>query len=61
MKRCELKALIGQEVGVSDWFSIDQKGTDAFAGLTYDTPLSMWTRTGRGKRRWAALLSMVSE
>ncbi len=36
MKRCELKALIGQEVGVSDWFSIDQKGTDAFAGLTYD-------------------------
>ena len=32
----ELPGLVGQELGVSDWFSIDQSRIDAFARLTED-------------------------
>ncbi|KAK0350695.1 hypothetical protein LTR94_027990 [Friedmanniomyces endolithicus] len=32
----ELQSLIGQEVGVSRWFALDQARIDAFAGLTED-------------------------
>ena len=32
----ELKKLVGQEVGVSDWFGISQALIDAFAELTQD-------------------------
>jgi acyl dehydratase len=32
----DLKARIGEEVGVSDWFVIDQKRIDAFADITDD-------------------------
>src|SRR5262245_56370461 len=32
----ELKSLIGQEVGVSDWQEVSQQLIDAFAGLTGD-------------------------
>src|SRR5438046_5344629 len=32
----ELKSLVGQEIGVSDWFVISQSLIDAFAGLTHD-------------------------
>ena len=32
----ELQGLIGQEVGVSDWFPVTQERIDAFAELTLD-------------------------
>ena len=32
----ELKSLIGQEVGISDWFTVPQSLIDAFAELTHD-------------------------
>lgn len=32
----ELKAKVGQEVGVSRWFEVDQKRIDAFADVTED-------------------------
>lgn len=32
----ELRGLVGQELGVSDWFTIDQKRIDAFADVTED-------------------------
>ena len=32
-KASELQSLIGQEVGVSRWFTLDQARIDAFAGL----------------------------
>jgi len=32
----ELRTLVGQEVGVSDWFTIDQERIDAFAEVTQD-------------------------
>ncbi len=32
----EMRALLGQEVGVSRWFTIDQAKIDAFADLTED-------------------------
>ncbi len=32
----ELKGLIGQEIGVSDWFAVSQTLIDAFAELTQD-------------------------
>ena len=32
----ELRSLIGQEIGVSDWLEISQEKIDAFAGLTGD-------------------------
>ena len=32
----ELKSLVGQEIGVSDWFEISQSLIDAFAELTHD-------------------------
>ena len=35
-KASELQSLIGQEVGVSRWFALDQARIDAFAGLTED-------------------------
>ena len=35
-KTSELQSLIGQEVGVSRWFALDQARIDAFAGLTED-------------------------
>ncbi len=31
-----LKALVGREIGVSDWFPITQERIDAFAGVTED-------------------------
>jgi acyl dehydratase len=35
-KATDLQSLIGQEVGVSKWFEIDQARIDAFAGTTED-------------------------
>jgi len=35
-KASELQTLIGQEVGVSRWFALDQARIDAFARLTED-------------------------
>ncbi|MNJ35073.1 putative enoyl-CoA hydratase 1 [compost metagenome] len=35
-KASELPSLIGQEVGVSRWFALDQARIDAFAALTED-------------------------
>ena len=35
-KASELQSQIGQEVGVSRWFALDQARIDAFAGLTED-------------------------
>ena len=32
----ELRAVIGQEIGLSDWLSVDQKMIDAFANATGD-------------------------
>jgi acyl dehydratase len=32
----ELRGLVGQEVGMSDWFTVTQAQIDAFAGLTED-------------------------
>jgi acyl dehydratase len=32
----ELRSLAGQEIGVSDWFTVDQKRINAFAGVTED-------------------------
>jgi acyl dehydratase len=32
----DLQALVGQEVGVSDWISVDQKRIDQFADATGD-------------------------
>ncbi len=32
----ELQSLIGQEVGVSDWFTVTQERIDAFAAVTED-------------------------
>lgn len=32
----EFKAMLGKEVGVSDWYTLDQKKIDAFADLTDD-------------------------
>jgi acyl dehydratase len=32
----ELAALVGQEVGVSDWFDVSQEAIDAFAAATRD-------------------------
>jgi acyl dehydratase len=32
----DLRARIGTELGVSDWFEIDQRTIDAFADLTHD-------------------------
>lgn len=32
----QLKALTGQEVGVSDWLTLDQKTIDTFADATHD-------------------------
>jgi acyl dehydratase len=34
--RQELSAMVGRELGVSDWFLIDQKRVDAFADVTLD-------------------------
>jgi acyl dehydratase len=34
--REELTAMVGRELGVSDWFLIDQKRVDAFADVTLD-------------------------
>ena len=34
--RQELTAMVGREVGVSDWFLVDQKRVDAFADVTLD-------------------------
>lgn len=34
--REELSALVGRELGVSDWFEIDQRRVDAFADVTED-------------------------
>ena len=34
--RQELMAMVGRELGVSDWFLIDQKRVDAFADVTLD-------------------------
>ena len=36
MTLTELTATIGQEVGVSDWFDLDQTRIDAFADITED-------------------------
>jgi acyl dehydratase len=36
MTRQELDALAGRELGVSDWFVIDQQRIDAFANVTED-------------------------
>jgi len=36
LSAAEMTALIGQEVGVSDWFTIDQDRITAFAELTED-------------------------
>ena len=36
MTLTELTATIGQEVGVSDWFELDQSRIDAFADITED-------------------------
>ena len=36
MTLTELTATIGQEVGVSDWFELDQARIDAFADITED-------------------------
>ncbi len=33
---CELQALVGQEVGVSDWFTVTQERINAFAAVTED-------------------------
>ena len=38
----QLKSLIGQEIGVSDWFLIDQNRIDRFAECTGDT---QWIHT----------------
>lgn len=35
-KLTEIKTRIGQEVGVSDWTTVDQERIDAFAGATED-------------------------
>ena len=35
-KLSDLQGLVGQEVGVSDWFSVDQAKIDAFAHATGD-------------------------
>jgi acyl dehydratase len=32
----ELRAMVGEELGVSDWFAIDQQRVDAFADVTED-------------------------
>ena len=32
----ELRGLVGQEVGVSDWFTVDQARINAFAEVTED-------------------------
>lgn len=32
----ELKTLVGQELGVSDWFTVDQERINAFADVTED-------------------------
>lgn len=32
----ELKTMVGQELGVSDWFALDQGRIDGFAGVTKD-------------------------
>ena len=32
----ELKSLVGQQVGLSDWFAVDQPTIDAFADVTKD-------------------------
>jgi acyl dehydratase len=32
----ELRGLVGQEVGVSDWFTVTQERINAFAGVTED-------------------------
>lgn len=32
----ELRELVGQELGVSDWVTLDQAAIDAFAGVTGD-------------------------
>lgn len=34
--RQELTAMVGRELGVSDWFPIDQQRVDAFADVTLD-------------------------
>lgn len=36
MKLSELQARVGQELGVSDWFTVDQARIDAFAECTED-------------------------
>ena len=34
--RQELAAMVGRELGASDWFLIDQERVDAFADVTLD-------------------------
>jgi acyl dehydratase len=36
LTRDELPGLVGQEIGVSDWFTVDQARIDAFAEVTCD-------------------------
>ncbi len=36
LPRADFEALVGQEIGVSDWFLIDQSRIDAFADCTED-------------------------
>ncbi|MBR7827720.1 MaoC family dehydratase [Actinospica sp. MGRD01-02] len=36
IQAAELKSLVGQEIGVSDWLAIDQKRIDTFAEATGD-------------------------
>ncbi len=45
----ELRALIGKEVGVSDWFIVSQDMVDRFADLTHD-PQWIHTDPMRAKR-----------
>jgi acyl dehydratase len=45
----DLERLIGQEVGVSDWTTLDQAKIDAFAELTFD-PYFIHTDPERAKR-----------
>jgi acyl dehydratase len=42
----ELAALVGQEVGVSDWFDVSQEAIDAFAEATGD---GYWLHTDPGR------------
>jgi len=52
-----LKTMLGKEVGVSDWFTINQERIDAFAACTEDR---QWIHVGRDRAAESPLRGTVA-